>query len=42
MKKALARIAENQKLIGYFFITEGNGIIIYAMNVVQIQKLKNL
>ena len=42
MKKALARIARKLKQIGYFFMTEGNGIIIYAMNVVQIQKLKNL
>ncbi len=42
MKKALVRIAKKLKQIGYFFMTEGNGIIIYAMNAVQIQKLKNL
>jgi len=42
MKKALARIARKSKQIGYFFMTAGNGIIIYAMNAAQIQKLKNL
>jgi len=42
MKKALVRIANKVKQIGFSFMTAGNGILICAMNAAQIQKLKNL